>query len=82
MAFVHKQNSGSLFPPSDKAPDGVMLSGQVNVDDTLYWITVWKKDREDQKQWNISLKKKEVQPVQQPVQQQDPIPFDDDIPFR
>ena len=85
MAFEHKENKGSLFPPSDKAPASVSLSGEINVAGSLYYITIWKKDKPDQKHWNVTVKPKQSSNYQEPPRQEPETrasgPYDDEVPF-
>ncbi len=85
MPYEHKNNRGSFFPPNDNAHPDALLAGDINIEGELYWITMWKKNKKDQKYWSISVvpKGKKAEPEQKKttVERAAELNFDDEVPF-
>jgi hypothetical protein len=56
MAYEQKPNSGSLFPNKRKEkPNHPDLTGTIEVDGKLYWISAWSKESKISKEEWLSL---------------------------
>ena len=93
MAYVQKENSGSLFKNDRKEkethPD---YKGDINIGGTNYWLSAWLKEGKNGKFFSLSVNVKEApglskqlddKPKHKAAVQQQPDPFEgmDDIPF-
>jgi hypothetical protein len=93
MAYVQKENSGSLFKNDRKEkethPD---YKGDINIGGTNYWLSAWLKEGKNGKFFSLSVNVKEApglskqlddKPKHKAAVQQVPADsfVDDDIPF-
>jgi len=66
MPYEQKPNSGSLFHNDRKEkPTHPDLTGTIEVDGKLYWISAWEKSSNGKPWLSISLKPKEARPPQE-----------------
>lgn len=82
MAFMHKENEGSLFrnkkkPPGSSQPD---MRGEINIHGALFELAGWTRESKDktQKFLSLKIKPKEVYEGHRPPPSNDD---DSDIPF-
>lgn len=93
MAYVQKENSGSLFKNDRKEkethPD---YKGDINIGGKNYWISAWVKEGKNGKFFSLSVNVKDApqlskqlddKPAHRPSSPPDPDPFNggDDIPW-
>ena len=85
MAYVQKDNSGSLFKndkkETDNHPNG---KGSALIDGVEYWVSAWTKEAKDgSKYQSLSFQKKDekTQSKPQPKPQSKNDTFNDDIPY-
>ena len=85
MAYVQKDNSGSLFKndkkETDNHPNG---KGSALIDGVEYWVSAWTKVAKDGvKYQSLSFQKKDDKPQSKPrpKPQSKSDAFDDDIPY-
>ena len=62
MAFVHKNNRGSMFKNTDKLDSGSDYSGVLNIEGVHYFIDGYINESERGKFLGLSIKKKNKQP--------------------
>jgi len=80
MAFVHKENTGSIFKndkrESETQPHG---KGSALIDGVEYWVSAWTNVKDDNRYQSLKFSRKDENRAPNPSPAE--ADFDDDLPF-
>ena len=80
MAFVHKENTGSIFKndkrETDTQPHG---KGSALIDGVEYWVNAWTNVKDDNRYQSLKFSRKDENKAPNPSPAE--ADFDDDLPF-
>ena len=80
MAFVHKENTGSVFKndkrETETQPHG---KGSALIDGVEYWVSAWTNVKDDNRYQSLKFSRKDENRAPNPSPAE--ADFDDDLPF-